>query len=211
MWAELSLLTGVRHLAIEFSGPAAAPSGVDARREWSSPCGAHSLSVSLGEPDLFHRSELGRALLARSKAGDAAPIADLPDAFVLFNPGLGEPGWERAWRPTLRALEAAERPLLMTALSSHDAERDLAFIEAMEGRTPWLESEAASPYLDNPFGSLLGVDDSLNSADGNSATAQSASQGDASSSKPTPSGARFYVSSRPSNTHYRVLVRGNGA
>ena len=31
-----------------------------------------------------------------------APLDDV--AFALFNPGLGEPGWGRTWRPTLRAI-----------------------------------------------------------------------------------------------------------
>ena len=42
------------------------------------------------------------------------------DAFVLFNPGMGEPEWLRAWVPTLDALAAARRPLLLTALSRAD-------------------------------------------------------------------------------------------
>ena len=51
----------------------------------------------------------------------------LPDAYVLFNPGFGEPGWADAWTPTIRALLAARKPVLLTALSAADAARDAAF------------------------------------------------------------------------------------
>ena len=55
----------------------------------------------------------------------------------------------------MRALTAAERPMLLTALSADDAARDLAFVAGLGGRVPALE-RAAAVYEDNPFGSLLG-------------------------------------------------------
>ena len=189
IWSELSLLTGAKSIDLEFSGPAAAPKGVDVSRAWVGPDG-HHLHLKLTHPDLFHRSELGQALLARARAdagidaGTPPPSSSsppppssssssptllplpLPDAFVLFNPGLGEPGWERAWSPTMRALLASGRPILMTALSRTDAARDAAFLEQMDwghgggggggggGGLP-LALARAEAYADSPFPSLL--------------------------------------------------------
>lgn len=165
IWSELALLTGVGSLDIEFSGPAAAPEGVAVARTWAGPDGQR-LNLKLAHPDLFHRSELGQALLAQARDvpaafHDASHVTlpeMLPDAFVLFNPGLGEPGWERAWAPTMRALLAARRPLLMTALSTGDAARDVAFLEQIDwvgsGSAPQAVVEAP-PYADSPFRSLL--------------------------------------------------------
>ena len=199
VWAELSLLTGARKLAIEFSGPSAAPKGLSAERDWVGPDGQR-LRLSLGSADLFHRSSLGQALLERSRtqhgaaaepaakpAAEPAPSnestdveAALPNAFVLFNPGLGEPGWERAWAPTMRALLASRRPLLMTALSHSDAARDVSFLEQ---QLKWGSSGAAAcireAFADNAFASLLsaggdGLADGL--ADGASTGAAAAAQ-----------------------------------
>ena len=228
MWAELPLLTGASNIALECSGPASAPAGVSAERSWSSPSGAQRLSMSLGEADLFHRSATGRALLDRARRGlaSAPPLAAeaLPDAYVLFNPGFGEPGWERAWTPTLAALHAAERPLLLTALSAADAARDAAFLAGMGERAPGLAATADAPYADNPFGSLLGDGSDLGSAKvdaappgGTDATAAASPPDTPATTTPaqavgggpggaTAANARFYISSRPSNTHVRVAT-----
>lgn len=207
IWAELSALTGVSKLAIEFSGPSADAEGVPAQRKWTGPDG-HEVHLSKGPADLFHRGELGQALLERSRseasasadseAGHGSGVdshieASLPDAFVLFNPGLGEPGWERAWAPTMRALLASRRPLLMTALSRSDAARDVAFLD---DRVPQWGGNAAAivglrqPYVDSPFASLLsaagdglvGVDSAPHAGMAATATAQAGGQGGAANS-----------------------------
>jgi hypothetical protein len=172
-WSELSLLTGARRIELECGGPAV-PAAAGPPRRWASTDGEQQLQVSLAAADLFHRTGLGRVLLERRKrsrqqtrGGGAGrgtveglgatkeESLELPDAFVLFNPGLGEPGWERAWGPTMRALEEAGRPVMMTALSEEDAERDARFIAA-DGRAPSLAAAAAdAPYMRNPFASLL--------------------------------------------------------
>ena len=166
VWSELSTLTGAKRVNIEFSGPAAAPEGVPSAREW---LGGHhpqpqQLHLTLASADLYHRSEVGKALLARSRAdaeGAAPPAAaadpalPLPDAFVLYNPGLGEPGWDRAWAPTMRALLAARRPLLMTALSAADAARDALFLEGLKWGANGPPARLHEPFVDNPFASLL--------------------------------------------------------
>ena len=51
---------------MSFCGPKAAPPGVPLEREWRSPDGASYMRLSVpseGTADLFHRGELGRALL----------------------------------------------------------------------------------------------------------------------------------------------------
>ena len=209
IWAELSLLTGASKLAISFCGPSAAPEGLPGEREWVGPDGQR-LNLSLSGADLFHRSSLGQALLARSRtqqgtaaiepAAEPAPSTEgvvdveaaLPDAFVLFNPGLGEPGWERAWAPTMRALLASRRPLLMTALSHSDAARDVSFLEQ---QLKWGASGAPAcirePFAENAFASLLsaggdglagGAGASGASAAGAAAAAQAGGSGGAANS-----------------------------
>jgi hypothetical protein len=159
IWSELACLTGMKELHVSFCGPKAAPPGVPLEREWRSPDGALDMRLSVpseGTADLFHRGELGRALgraLLNGTSLDSGLEATLPDAFVLFNPGTGEPGWRKAWAPTLHALRAARRPMLMTALSVGDAARDDEFIRSS------LEAPAAAalcetPYERNPFCSL---------------------------------------------------------
>ena len=160
-WRELALLTGVQHLALDFCGPAVAGSGVEAHRTWPLPAAAQppatTVELTLEQPgDFFHHGAAGAALLQRRRG--SPPPAGAADAYVLFNPGLGEPGWEHTWRPTLAALAAAERPLLLTALSASDAARDAAFLarDADAGSTPFA---AGGGYAPNPWASTLAEDE----------------------------------------------------
>ena len=206
-WGELALLTETPSLSIDCCGPAAMPGNTPVHQAWTSNDGQHRLTVTLRDASLFHESSMGKALL---KGQALAAHDELPDAFVLFNPGLGEPGWERAWGPSIRALHAADRPMLLTALSPSDAERDRSFIHGLRAKAPALAtSSAAVPYLDNPAGSLLG-------AEAPAPPPPSAGQAASSPSTANQQGARGKqaqgqalpraVSSRPSNTHYRVLL-----
>ncbi|KAL3929955.1 MAG: hypothetical protein SGPRY_001741, partial [Prymnesium sp.] len=77
-----------------------------------------------GKSDVL--SEPGRGQ-SNDHGSGASMQAILPDIFVLFNPGLGEPGWEQAWGSTVAALQQAQRPIAMTALSWADAKRDAEF------------------------------------------------------------------------------------
>lgn len=145
VWQELLLLTCESSVRLEFMGPAAAPEGVPAERVASvrmQTAGRSMLTLSLSHAGLFHESELGRALLQRE---GAAPRE--PDAFVLYNPGLGEPGWERAWAPTLRALGASRRPLLMSALSEEDAARDVSHPPCNHPASPPYRQPSLPPAL----------------------------------------------------------------
>ena len=164
IWNEVTSLTGVKTLDVEFAGPSSAPPNMPSVRSFVDPSSQCTTRLFISKQgDLYHRSDVGRALLARAhgraEAEDGPLPLDLPDAYVLFNPGLGEPGWERAWEPTMSALFAADRPLLMTALSRQDAARDEQFIadrvatRAAGGGAP--VGRAAAEYTNNPYRSLL--------------------------------------------------------
>ena len=139
MWREALCLAGWGALRVDMVGPKV--SETKARDD------DRGVSV-VPEAALFHESALHRAHLSGS---------ELPDAFVLFNPGLGEPGWDRAWAPTVHALLALRRPVLLTALSASDAEQDAAFwsvAAAREGHA----ARAGLEYAANPWSSLLAAD-----------------------------------------------------
>ena len=139
MWREALCLAGWSALRVDMVGPKV--SETKARDD------DRGVSV-VPEAALFHESALHRAHLSGS---------ELPDAFVLFNPGLGEPGWDRAWAPTVHALLALRRPVLLTALSASDAEQDAAFwsvAAAREGHA----ARAGLEYAANPWSSLLAAD-----------------------------------------------------
>ncbi|KAL1500395.1 hypothetical protein AB1Y20_013052 [Prymnesium parvum] len=126
LWREAAELTGAS-LRLEMSGPAAKGKAAPLEERGR----GRVAIVQPAPPRLFHETELGRALLR----GEAPPptARSLPDLFVLFNPGLGEPGWERAWGPTVAALHRSGRPVALTALSPADAQRDSSFWEAATG------------------------------------------------------------------------------
>lgn len=101
---------------------------------------------------------------APSQAPDASPAA--LSAAVLFNPGLGHPALAEAWKPTLQCLQAAKVPVLWTAHSAEDRDRDVACLSGGaednesgcgDMRVEWLV--APGP---NPFASRKLVVDPLN-------------------------------------------------
>lgn len=148
MWDEVQCLTSRETpLALHMVGPKA--TGTSQRRE-----GGRLLSVTQ-EAALFHETALGRALLG-GEAAVAAAEQELPTAFLLFNPGLGEPGWGRAWGPTVRALLASRRPVLLTALSTSDAEQDVAFwAQQQEEQLQYAGGVPGLVYAPNPWASTL--------------------------------------------------------
>ncbi|ETW08238.1 hypothetical protein H310_00877 [Aphanomyces invadans] len=80
-----------------------------------------------------------------------------PDAFVLFNPGLGHPALQSLWQPTLIRMLDSKKPLLLTSFCEEDLHRDICAIEGVRG--------AGGPRLDiseNPFGSTKATVDPLN-------------------------------------------------
>ena len=133
LWREALCLTGWPSLQLDLIGPKV--SGTEVLE-------GEGVSI-VPEAALFHESRLHHAWING---------AELPDAFVLFNPGLGELGWDRAWEPTVRALVALRRPVLLTALSASDAKQDASFWAAAatsRGEQTQLE------YAANPWAGLL--------------------------------------------------------
>lgn len=74
----------------------------------------------------------------------------LPDAFVMFNPGVGHPFLKSNWRPTIEAVLTSGRPILLTAFSEEDQERDLKVLNAIATDSRMELDFIVSPRL-NPF------------------------------------------------------------
>ena len=73
------------------------------------------------------------------------PDASMPDAFVLFNPGLH--AGKYSWRSTMQAVLATGRPVVLTAYSDQDAASDAEWLaEGLCTRRP--------AYVTNPWASL---------------------------------------------------------
>ena len=73
------------------------------------------------------------------------------DAFVFYNPGFGHPHLRGDWKPTLDRVLALPYPMLLTAHSEMDAERDTQVLRDMYG----LYAE----YQENPFASQISYQD----------------------------------------------------
>ena len=145
MWDEVQCLTG-RETPLELHMVGPKVTGTAQRRE-----DGRLLSVTQ-ETALFHETALGRALLG----GEATAEQELPTAFLLFNPGLGEPGWERAWGPSVRALLASRQPVLLTALSTSDAAQDVAFwAQQQQQQQQQHDGDVQLVYAPNPWASTL--------------------------------------------------------
>ncbi|KAG2830931.1 hypothetical protein PC129_g3091 [Phytophthora cactorum] len=62
-----------------------------------------------------------------------------PDAFVLYNPGIGHRHLRESWEPTLQAVLASRKPILMTSFSLEDQRRDIAALQDMATNNPVLK------------------------------------------------------------------------
>ena len=58
-----------------------------------------------------------------------------PDAFVLYNPGVGHPRLREKWKRTLQIVLASCKPLLITSFSLEDQERDIAALQDLVARS----------------------------------------------------------------------------
>ena len=86
--------------------------------------------------------------------------------FVLFNPGCGHPNLKKKWEPTLKFILKTGKPILFTAHSAIDAERDRNVLEKL------LVDEAEHTtyggmveYKVNPYASRMGFVDPFPSSD----------------------------------------------
>lgn len=84
-----------------------------------------------------------------------------PDAFVLFNPGIGHPFLKERWQPTVESLLASGKPILLSSFSKVDQERDVAVLKELGGDANE-ETTFLIPPQRNPFRNLKYHVDPLN-------------------------------------------------
>lgn len=99
-------------------------------------------SLSAGELYVSQDAPI-RACFEEVVARDPSALL-LPDAFVLFNPGLH--AGKYTWRPTLEAVLDTGRPVILSAYSDQDAASDAQWLSELCTRTPSYEA--------NPWASL---------------------------------------------------------
>lgn len=75
------------------------------------------------------------------------------DGFVLYNPGLGHKHLKQGWLPTLEYLLSTQKPILITAHSERDAERDAQLLQEVTGNP--------IEYQPNAFASRITYEDPL--------------------------------------------------
>ncbi|CAI5714677.1 unnamed protein product [Peronospora destructor] len=62
-----------------------------------------------------------------------------PDAFVLYNPGVGHPRLRENWKLTLQTVLASCKPLLITSFSLEDQQCDIAALQDLVASSPALK------------------------------------------------------------------------
>ncbi|KAL7527405.1 hypothetical protein ACHAXR_001944 [Thalassiosira sp. AJA248-18] len=121
----------------------------------------------------YHTSFLHEVVLKFLKSSHATSNGDIQsssnrteqirqfwDGFVLFNPGLGHPNLAAQWKPTLKFLIGTGKPILFTAHSTVDAERDRVVIEE---ELLVADRGGSVEYNINPFASRMGFVDPITS------------------------------------------------
>ena len=137
-WLELCVHTQATDVRLSMIGPEA--SG-EARALHA---GEYSIRQSAPCSTAFVESSIGSRVARAEQHGAGDPVR-APDAYVLFNPGLH--AGKYTWRPSIEAVLASGRPLLLTAYHEQDAASD----------AEWLRSELgvpSLPYEPNPWASL---------------------------------------------------------
>lgn len=78
------------------------------------------------------------------------------DQYILFNPGCGHPNLKKQWGSTLQFLFRTRKPILMTAHSKLDAERDTSTLEMLLSDTDRNNRyEGPTLYVENPYASRM--------------------------------------------------------
>ncbi|KAL9179658.1 hypothetical protein ACHAXT_008948 [Thalassiosira profunda] len=113
----------------------------------------------------YHTSFLHEVVLKLLKSSHATnaessfdrteQIRQFWDGFVLYNPGLGHPNLSGQWEPTLKFLVGTGKPLLLTAHSTLDAERDRMVLETLLAE----RGDVLVQYKANPFASRMSYAD----------------------------------------------------
>jgi hypothetical protein len=126
-WKELlATLPRFSSLTLEFLGPEISPQGPHSLTHNDS-----TLHLLWSEPKLLHQADLNPCWTG----------------YVLFNPGIGHPHLKRGWEPSLEVLFRQETPVLFTAHSKLDANRDATVLNE--------NLEMPIVYVENPFASRI--------------------------------------------------------
>jgi len=158
-WKELLCLRR-GHLHLHMIGPelprAAAKEGVAAGAAGVAAAAAAEHVVLDAERELwlykhhglYHElaSDVSSSLAASQPPPVAAAAAAPAAAVVLYNPGWGHPALSAAWAPTLVKLQAQKKPVLWTAHSQEDRDRDLALLGMQDQRVEWLVGPERNPF-----------------------------------------------------------------
>jgi len=73
--------------------------------------------------------------------------------FALFNPGMGHPNLQKSWEPTLKFLLGSGRPILLTAHSTMDANRDCDVL--LNKNVTCGDGSSCLEYEINPYASRM--------------------------------------------------------
>ena len=82
-------------------------------------------------------------------------IRNIWDGYVLFNPGIGHPNLQEGWIPTLKFLIETRKPIVFTAHSTIDADRDKKVLEKMLTNDNVNNSDRIVEYKPNPYASRM--------------------------------------------------------
>ena len=88
-----------------------------------------------------------------------------PDAFVLYNPGIGHPQLREKWTPTLETVLISCKPVLITSFSLEDQQCDIAALHDLAATSQALkqhEVQFRCRAKQNPFRSLKHQPDPVN-------------------------------------------------
>ena len=136
VWDELAVLSGASHVTLTMIGPEASEEASEA---------------TLYEGSLGH----SRVSIHTSRAclkGQVHPTEEdmcsaPPDAFVLYNPGLGSIH-KYLWRDSMQTILRSRKPVLLTAYDQGDSARDTSWLGLQQGG-------CRLSYSTNPWASLL--------------------------------------------------------
>jgi len=85
-------------------------------------------------------------------------IRNIWDGYVLFNPGIGHPNLKKDWVPTLKFLIETKKPILFTAHSKIDADRDSKVLEKIlinDDEEDGDSNDRIVEYKTNPYASRM--------------------------------------------------------
>ena len=121
--------------------------------------GSHiSLHLHFVGPDIHDKTKTTTVKWSQSEItldwyhkGMLHHLEDSWDAYLLMNPGLGHENLKENWEPTLIRLLQSESPILLTAHSEKDANRDASLLKDAY--------EVNVEYRENPFASQIQYED----------------------------------------------------